>query len=1285
MDGWEAVDVSVDSEMIWACQSTALDHYEMYPTSSNIQENVFESSLGERKEATYVNDNERRPLGLERNNWNDGASNGRESGKLIDVGTPTSSSWDTEDDEDAPDFRLLLRRILDAKKLTLIVEDPPKYPPTATRKIIIEEEKDVMEKGEIVRGLDESIDDEKIISLMNKSKGLFIPVASVDRRGSYGVVSEVYLTKLSIDDVHVLRPISIENRFTLYHDFARFTFVRHLKEGDEVDFMEENSEEMRRGMISSRDPNDWGDFIYSVRVPQRSFSPPRDGRSEADRRDRYRFYDDYEGNEHEGLRMYHVSADRLYPPTRRVDVAMERGPREPMRSSSRDQLKPVRILDSPPGYTFVTEREIEENREGAYRNLSGELHRFAEESNTKFPNKQRTRTGSPGREKIIPIRVLDSPPIRVSESPPSGYVHVRGKGNRNEENRQGLYPEERPNLRPFGGTRQAVREVRQPPPTKPRTKFDLDPSSSSFVSCAPFPPSSSNQSMVREPSSGEGTTNGIKDYARYAQEEDWRMNQSHSRMNGTRREEDKGWKKEGSATETTRVEEYDGWRAGDRCQWVNDGTTNEATVKWIGRLRGHNSVYAGLEFDESVGQGTGVYQGRELFTTPPYHAGFVMISTITPLLISTSSNAPPSYQTQNQSRDRPKEKERLRERENGVRNEGPSNAFHKISYPVEDRVGNASPPRDVAISGQGAMIPPPRYKESEMDPSTSGVSSFSTASARHRALPPTPPLYDAVPSRPSPPSVPPRPAMLPQDFMIESFDVGSCVDVCYKGAVRSGVVRWKGDALNDEMERLEKSVVVELETSEAPPEGWRQSMETDILGVDHTLSTVLVPLHAVRRDRRFAKESSPLMGNGSSLNGYGGEGVRGQDFGSIDSGVETSKREPWGGTEELIGRMKGIQGNRNSCYLDSMLYTLFVQCSAFDEMLTRRRSEGDIREYDELVRILSTEIVWPLRRFHYVRADHVMKLRRELEKALPSIKGLTSEEKDPEEILSSLFRDVFKTKPFLKLINSKTGKVESTWLYHVVVDADEWQGNIASSQHLLERSLRKDSTKLAECPQVFIVQLPRYGVTKLFDKIVPLEKIDLTPFINNNVFPCAQCQKNAAELYCHECYLTKEALYGEVSYCVECFRSVHMREGLGDHADRPIAPPSRPSKKMTRYTFTLSGVLAIETSHYVSFVRSSHGRWLFFDSMADREGLQNGFNIPQVRECERVGSWLSLSGYQRLRSSPSSIPLDDPLVNRLLSDSYICIYTADQPTTTSSNSTTSLLSKLTKELKISRN
>lgn len=43
-----------------------------------------------------------------------------------------------------------------------------------------------------------------------------------------------------------------------------------------------------------------------------------------------------------------------------------------------------------------------------------------------------------------------------------------------------------------------------------------------------------------------------------------------------------------------------------------------------------------------------------------------------------------------------------------------------------------------------------------------------------------------------------------------------------------------------------------------------------------------------------------------------------------------------------------------------------------------------------------------------------MKVREMLSKALPSVSGLTSEEKDPEEILSHLFQRIFKAEPFIR-------------------------------------------------------------------------------------------------------------------------------------------------------------------------------------------------------------------------------------------------------------------------------
>lgn len=55
-------------------------------------------------------------------------------------------------------------------------------------------------------------------------------------------------------------------------------------------------------------------------------------------------------------------------------------------------------------------------------------------------------------------------------------------------------------------------------------------------------------------------------------------------------------------------------------------------------------------------------------------------------------------------------------------------------------------------------------------------------------------------------------------------------------------------------------------------------------------------------------------------------------------------------------------------------------------------------------------------RFHYVRADHVMKVRELFAEIMPNVRGLTSEEKDPEEILGQLFGTILKAEPFVKLM-----------------------------------------------------------------------------------------------------------------------------------------------------------------------------------------------------------------------------------------------------------------------------
>jgi len=70
---------------------------------------------------------------------------------------------------------------------------------------------------------------------------------------------------------------------------------------------------------------------------------------------------------------------------------------------------------------------------------------------------------------------------------------------------------------------------------------------------------------------------------------------------------------------------------------------------------------------------------------------------------------------------------------------------------------------------------------------------------------------------------------------------------------------------------------------------------------------------------------------------------------------------------------------------------------------------------------------------------------------------------------------------------------------------------------------------------------------------------------------------------------------------------VHSHRKRASHAPVSIAVPGGPwagPLHCARQRMSLFAVTCIETSHYVSFVK--HGPrpddWLFFDSMADREG-----------------------------------------------------------------------------------
>uniref|UniRef100_A0AC11B6L5 CYLD lysine 63 deubiquitinase n=1 Tax=Ovis aries TaxID=9940 RepID=A0AC11B6L5_SHEEP len=365
------------------------------------------------------------------------------------------------------------------------------------------------------------------------------------------------------------------------------------------------------------------------------------------------------------------------------------------------------------------------------------------------------------------------------------------------------------------------------------------------------------------------------------------------------------------------------------------------------------------------------------------------------------------------------------------------------------------------------------------------------------------------------------------------------------------------------------------------------------------------------------------------------------------------------GLEIMIGKKKGIQGHYNSCYLDSTLFCLFAFSSVLDTVLLRPKEKNDVEYYSETQELLRTEIVNPLRIYGYVCATKIMKLRKILEK-VEAASGFTSEEKDPEEFLNILFHHILRVEPLLK-IRSAGQKVQDCYFYQIFMEKNEKVG-VPTIQQLLEWSFINSNLKFAEAPSCLIIQMPRFGKDfKLFKKIFPSLELNITDLLEDTPRQCRICG-GLAMYECRECYDDPDISAGKIKqFCKTCNAQVHLHPKRLNHKYNPVSLPKDlpdwdwrhgciPCQKME-----LFAVLCIETSHYVAFVKygKDDSAWLFFDSMADRDGGQNGFNIPQVTPCPEVGEYLKMS-LDDLHSLDSR--RIQGCARRLLCDAYMCMY-----------------------------
>ncbi|XP_032079128.1 ubiquitin carboxyl-terminal hydrolase CYLD-like [Thamnophis elegans] len=358
----------------------------------------------------------------------------------------------------------------------------------------------------------------------------------------------------------------------------------------------------------------------------------------------------------------------------------------------------------------------------------------------------------------------------------------------------------------------------------------------------------------------------------------------------------------------------------------------------------------------------------------------------------------------------------------------------------------------------------------------------------------------------------------------------------------------------------------------------------------------------------------------------------------------------------LRGRMRGIQGHCNSCYMDAALFSLFSCTSVLDSMLYKPSLPADGR----IQEILRDKIVNPLRQNGFVAAKSMMDLRYQLTEKGQSSSFATSE-KDPEEFLNLIMHRILGLEPLLKLQSGRL-KEQECYCYQIFMDKQE-SLVVPNVQQLVEHSFLTSDLKLVEIPSCFILQMPRFGKEyKMFSKIIPSLELDITDLLLDSPRECFVCGDIATQ-ECSSCFKDKMfAGTGLKQFCDSCCSQAHSHYQRRGHLMTKLRVPnefawdgSRDRVRVPREKLELFAVLCIETSHYVSFVKYGPEKenWMFFDSMADRHGDENGYNIPTVTLCPEVAKYLEMPVSSLAMEQPRDM---EGVTKRLFCDAYMYMY-----------------------------
>ncbi|BFZ12764.1 hypothetical protein BsWGS_15803 [Bradybaena similaris] len=686
-------------------------------------------------------------------------------------------------------------------------------------------------------------------------------------------------------------------------------------------------------------------------------------------------------------------------------------------------------------------------------------------------------------------------------------------------------------------------------------------------------------------------------------------------------------------------------RLGERVVWVSDEGPEKGTVQWIGRLPDEpgDNITVGVAFDNPVGTGTGKYKDKRLFYTKQGHASLIpLIGLIkeeefehpgSPDIIDVAS--PEFILQQTILLD-----QMTLNREQGTlqRSPGPNQKTNigqrlpESATMATTALANLQLQEQLKKKAQDSSGLNPIYEHTRLNEVTGSTESKGSGNfGRTSNQDPDPDL-----------------------------GVGSMVEVQLRLPLY-GVIRWIGNT-DEQSGKLTAGLEMEEELSAGTDGTFKGVRYFTCL----PKKALFVPLYKCSKDRRFHTSNRKLS------NEFGS-----QTTPDLDGDIPPPEIFSDSDFRLVCGKNRGIQGHHNSCYLDATLFCMFYFTTVFDFIFNRPPGAEDLVEYAKVQKVLKEGIVNPLRRFNYVRADKVLKLRALLDK-LGTVPGMMGEEKDPEEFLSALLTQIMKADPLLHLSSG-----EHTYFYQLFMEKDE-NLLLPTTQKLVELSFLQGNVKLKQVPSCLMIQMPRFGKEyKMFHRIVPSLQLDITDILENCPRDCIVCG-GLATFECKDCYQVHGPGLNTTAFCGNCVKRSHQHKNRLNHRPEAIrtAEEFRPYYDnmkaeainnarlsgsedcsnvvvpLPRETMELFAVICIQTSHYVSFVKCGLGknaRWVFFDSMADRMGEQGGYNIPEVVPVPEISEWLAEHNLKQLLQWSDDKDLPEYL-RRILCDGYMCMY-----------------------------